>query len=91
MTFTGVNTSALVYPFCGAITALDDSAAGQTQSQLCGDALIENCKFKLFHPYGSYCESGSPYAGDPYNGFKIFSIFTSGPYLATAYAEQCRN
>ena len=91
MTFTGVNTSALVYPFCGAITAIDDSAAGQTQSQLCGDALIENCKFKLFHPYGSVCESGSPYAGDPYNGFKIFSIFTSGPYLATAYEEQCRN
>jgi len=91
MTFTGVNTSALVYPFCGAITAIDDSAAGQTQSQLCGDALVENCKFKLFHPYGSFSQSGSPFAGDPNNGYKIFSIFTYGPYLATAYAEQCRN
>lgn len=91
MTFTGVNTSASLYPFCGAITALDDAAAGQSQSDLCGDFLIEDCEFKLYHPFGSYAQSGAPFSGDPNNGYKVFSIFVSGASSATTYTEQNRN
>lgn len=91
MTFTGVNTSANYYPFCGAITALDDAADGQTQAQLNGDFIVERCTFLLYHPYGSYAKSGTAYDGDPNNGFKVFSFFASGPYLGSTYASQCRN
>lgn len=91
MTFTGVNTSASYYPFCGAITAIDSEAAGQAQTALNGDFLIEDCTFKLYHPWGCWATSGNPYLGDPNNGFKIESVLAYGPYLATAYDEQCRN
>lgn len=91
MTFTGVNTSASVYPFCGAITGLDDDAAGQSQSELNGTFTISNCTFNLYHPFGQYAQSGAPFSGDPNNGYKLFSIFVSGPYLATDYDEQSRN
>lgn len=91
MTFTGVNTSSSYYPFCGAITAIDAPDAGQAQTAICGDFLVENCEFKLFHPFGSYAQSGTNYGGDANNGYKIFSIYASGPYLATTYATQSRN
>jgi hypothetical protein len=91
MTFTGVNTSASLYPFCGAITGIDSDAAGQTQTELNGDFLITNCTFNLFHPFGQYAQSGAPFSGDPNNGYKVFSIYVSGPYLATDYDEQSRN
>lgn len=91
MTFTGTNTSGSYYPFCGAITGIDDSADGQTQSQLNGDFLIQDCEFKLFHPWGQYVTTSAPYSGDPNNGYKLFSVFLSGPYLGSTYEAQCHN
>jgi hypothetical protein len=91
MTFVGTNNSANFYPFCGAITALDDAAAGQPQSALCSDFFISQCQFKLFHPWGQFVQTTNPYLGDPNNGYKIFSVFVSGPYLATTYDTQSRN
>lgn len=91
MTFTGVNTSASVYPFCGAITGIDDSDDGQTQDEINGTFTITNCTFNLYHPFGQYAQSGAPFAGDPNNGYKLYSIFVSGPYLASTYAAQSRN
>lgn len=91
MTFTGVNTSASYYPFCGAITAIDDTADGQTQAELNGTFTITDCTFNLYHPYGQYAQSGAPYSGDGNNGFKVFSVFASGPYLGSTYDAQCRN
>ena len=91
MTFTGVKDSASFYPFCGAVVLVDDTAAGQTQDALNHDILIEGCTFKLYHPYGQYVKTTHAYAGDDNNGYKIFSVFASGPYLATAFDEQSRN
>lgn len=91
MSYTGFNNSGSFYPHCGALTFEDSSAAGQTQAQLNGDVRIEDCTFLLYHPYGAYVQTGNPYLGDPNNGYKIIPIFASGPYLATAYDEQCRN
>lgn len=91
MTFTGVNTSASLYPFCGAITGIDNESDGQTQDEINGTFTITNCTFKLFHPFGQFAQSGAPFSGDPNNGYKIYSIFVSGPYLASTYAAQSRN
>lgn len=91
MTFTGVNTSALYYPFCGAITALDDDAPAPDFETLNSDFLIKDCTFKLFHPYGNWATTNAGYGGDINNGYKLFSIFTSGPYSPTQYVNQCRN
>ena len=92
MTFTGYKDSALFYPFCGAIYGTNaSSASGQTPSDLSGDILIQNCEFKLYHPLGSYGTTTNPYAGDPNNGFKIFSFFLSSPYQATQYSDHARN
>lgn len=91
MTFTGVNTSSSHYPFCGAITALDEDAATPDFNTLNSDFLIEQCTFKLFHTYGNWALSGTSYAGDPNNGYKLFSIFASGPYTPTSDQYLCRN
>lgn len=91
MTFTGTNTSGSYYPFCGAITGIDNAADGQTQSQLNGDFLIQDCEFKLYHPWGQYVTTSAPYSGDANNGYKLFSVFLSGPYLGSTYEAQCRN
>ena len=91
MTFTGVNTSASFYPFCGAITVIDDNAATQEFSTLNSDFLIERCTFKLFHPYGNWALSGTTYVGDPNNGYKLFSIFAYGPHTPSTDENLCRN
>jgi len=91
MTFTGVNTSSSKYPFCGAVHFTNGSADGQGQLNLCSDIVVRDCEFKLYHPYGSYAQSGSSYSGDPNNGFKVYSVFASGPYLGSTYDDQCRN
>lgn len=91
MTFIGTNTSASYYPFCGAITAIDDATDGQPQSALNSDFVVEACSFKLYHPYGQYVTTSAPYSGDPNNGYKLFSFFASGPYLGSSYESQCRN
>ena len=91
MTFTGTNTSGSYYPFVGAITAIDAESAGQAQSALNGDFLVEDCTFKLYHPWGQYVTTSNPYAGDANNGYKMFSIFFSGPYLGATYESQYRN
>lgn len=88
MTFTGVNTSADFYPFVGAIITSDEAGAFST---LCSDFLIENCSFKIFHPYGQFAQSGAAYLGDPNNGYKAYSIFTNGIFSATTYETQNRN
>ena len=90
MTFTGINTSASYYPFCGGIMGIDSSADGQG-SALNRDWNVKNCSFKLYHPKGQYAQSGAAYLGDGNNGFKVFPCFVSGPYLATAYINQSRN
>lgn len=91
MTFTGVNTHASYYPFCGAITAADDNGAAPAFSTLNSDFSIERCTFKLFHPFGNWALSGAPYLGDPNNGYKLFSIFVSGPFTPTSDDNLCRN
>ena len=91
MTFLGSNSSALFYPFCGAITALDDDAAAPAFSTLNSDFKIEGCTFKLYHPSGNWQTSANPYQGDNNNGYKLYSIFVSGPYTPTEYENQCRN
>lgn len=91
MTFVGTNTSGSFYPFCGAITVLDEDSATPAFSTLNSDFIFYDLKFKLFHPYGNWATTSSPFAGDPNNGYKLFSIFTSGPYTPTSYDNQCRN
>lgn len=91
MTFVGSNTSGSFYPFCGAITMLDDNGASPDFETLNSDFLIDGCSFKLYHPWGNWATSPNPYSGDPNNGYKLFSIFSSGPYTATDYNNQCRN
>ena len=91
MTFTGVNTSASYYPSCGAITAIDDDGASPAFSTLNSDYTIERCTFKLFHPFGNWALSGTSYSGDPNNGYKLFSLFLSGPYTPSSDDNLCRN
>ena len=91
MTFVGTNTSGSFYPFCGAITVLDADSATPAFSTLNSDFIFYDLKFKLFHPYGNWATTSNPYAGDPNNGYKLFSIFTSGPFTPTQYDNQCRN
>jgi len=91
MTFVGTNTSGSFYPFCGAITVLDTDSATPSFSTLNSDFIFYDLKFKLFHPYGNWATTSNPYGGDPNNGYKLFSIFTSGPYTPTEYDNQCRN
>lgn len=91
MTFTGVNTSVNFYPFCGAVTAIDTPSGSSAQSALNQNIDVEDCHFKLYHPWGAFATSGTAgYLGDPNNGYKIFSIFMSGDYLAAAYDNQTR-
>lgn len=92
MSFTGCNTSSAAYPYCGAIVVSDQTATGnKLQSQLSSDIVIRNCTFKLFHPMGQFAVTTSPYCGDPNNGYKLFSIFLNGDYLASTYDTQNRN
>ena len=91
MTFVGTNTSGSFYPFVGAITVLDADSATPAFSTLNSDFIFYDLKFKLFHPYGNWATTSNPYDGDPNNGYKLFSIFTSGPFTPTSYDNQCRN
>ena len=91
MTFTGVNTNANFYPFCGSLTAIDDDAATPDFATLNSDFIVEKCTFKLFHPYGCWALSGAPIAGDPNNGYKLFSLFAAGPHTPTNQDNMCRN
>lgn len=91
MSFVGNNTSGLFYPFCGAITALEDDAVAPAFNTLNSDFKIEGCSFKLYHPSGNWQTTANPYQGDNNNGYKLFSIFVSGPYSPVSYNNQCRN
>lgn len=91
MTFTGAKNSSLFYPYCGALLFEDAETGAKTQTQLNSDITVRNCRFKLFHPWGQYVTTSNPYAGDQNNGYKLYSIFCYGDYLATAYANQNRN
>lgn len=91
MSFTGVNTSASFYPWCGAIVFFDEATGIKTKEQLCQDVVVEGCTFKLFHPFGGFALSGNAFEGDPNNGFKLFSIFISGDNIATSRANQNSN
>ena len=91
MTFQGVNTNNAFYPFVGAITMLDDDDAAPDFETLNSDFRVDACTFKLYHPYGNWALSGGAYGGDPNNGYKLLSIFASGPYTPTDYNNQCRN
>lgn len=91
MSFVGVNTSDAYYPWCGAIVFFDEATGIKTRDQLCQNILIENCKFKLYHPYGGFALSGGVFDGDPNNGYKLFSIFVSGDNVATSKSNQNNN
>jgi polygalacturonase len=95
MTFTGYKTSSEYYPFCGAIRMGSASSADdQDPSDLLGDILVRDCKFKLYHPLGSYGvqeDSENYYDGDYNNGFKVFSVFVHAPYLGDEYSAAARN
>ncbi|HEY7866842.1 MAG TPA: tail fiber domain-containing protein, partial [Psychromonas sp.] len=94
-TFTGFKSSSSFYPQCGAIIFTNTSSAdGQDPNDLSGDILVEHCEFKIFHPLGSYGRNADPanyYAGDPNNGFKIFTVFAFGPFEADQYENTGRN
>lgn len=88
MSFIGVNTSSLYYPWCGAIVFFDEATGTHTQDELCSDVVVEDCAFKLYHPYGAFALSGTAYDGDPNNGYKLFGVFVSGDNDATTRATQ---
>jgi len=84
MTFTGYKDSASFYPFCGAVTAGNASDAGdQNPEDLTENVFISDCTFKIYHPLGCYGITSNPYLGDPNNGFKIFTVYISGPTSAS--------
>lgn len=91
MTFTGVNTSSSFYPFCGAVTFYEEATGTKTQDQLNSDVVVEDCTFKLFHPFGTFATSGAPFSGDPNNGYKLYSVFVFGDNLATDFDNQNQN
>lgn len=82
LSFTGVNVSSSYYPHCGAVIFKDTPTGTHTLSELNSDITISKCVFKLYHPFGSFATSGSPYLGDPNNGYKVFTVFAYGDYLA---------
>ncbi len=92
MTFTGRNTTAEAYPFCGAIIASDGTSTGaKAQTALTSDIVVRDCIFKLYHPYGQFSTTSNAYNGDANNGYKLFSVFFSGDYLSATYETQNRN
>lgn len=94
MSFINAHTSSTQYPWCSAILGNDESNATaggvRTQAQLNGNWQIEDCTFKMFHPWGQFAQSGSAYLGDPNNGFKIFPCTVLGPFDAVEHINQCR-
>jgi len=91
MTFTGFNNSASYYPYVGAITGIDESSATPDFETLNSNFLIENCTFKLFHPFGAFVTTTNPYAGDPNNGYKMYTIFMQGSNASQQFANQNRD
>lgn len=91
MTFTGQNLLSTKYPFNGAIYLSDPATGAHTQTDLNGTVVIKDNIFKIFHPLGQWATTNTVgYDGDTNNGFKIYSIFVSGDYLATTFATQNR-
>ena len=92
MTYINYKDSSSFYPFCGAVYMDNASTAdGQDPDDLCGDILISDCVFKLFHPLGSFGITSNPYLGDPNNAWKLFTVFLSSPYQATQPPNIARN
>ena len=92
MSYINYKDSSSFYPFCGAVLMVNASAAtGQNPEDLCGDIIISNCTFKLFHPLGGYGTTSNPYLGDPNNAWKLFTVFLSGPNQAVDPEDQARN
>lgn len=88
MSFTGANTSASYYPFCGAVTFIDEPTGTGVTGELNENIVCKDLTFKLYHNKGCWQRSSNAYAGDNNNGYKIFSIFASGDYLSTLYENQ---
>ena len=92
MSYINYKNSSSFYPFCGAVLMVNASAAtGQNPEDLCGDIIISDCTFKLFHPLGGYGKTSNPYLGDPNNAWKLFTVFLSGPNQAVNPEDQARN
>ena len=92
LSFIGSKDSSSFYPVCGAFEIQNElSSSEQNPNDLSGDILIENCKFKIFHPQGSYKRTNNPYEGDNNNGFKIYSITLLGANSGTSFADTNRN
>jgi len=90
MSFTGVKNSSSFYPFVGAIVFSDAPTGSKTYDTLNNDVTVQDCSFKLFHPYGQFARTtaGNSYLGDSNNGYKMFAVFASGDYLGTTTATQ---
>jgi hypothetical protein len=90
-TCTGVNTSGSFYPWVGGFVVFDPDTNANDVTKISNDLLFENMTFKMFHPYGQWATSPNAYLGDPNNGYKLFTVFVSGDYLANTWARQNRN
>lgn len=90
-TCTGVNTSGSHYPWVGAFVVKDPDTNANDITKISNDLLFEDMTFKLFHPYGQWATSPNAYLGDPNNGYKLFTVFVSGDYLASSWSKQNRN
>ena len=92
MSYINYKDSSSFYPFCGAVFMTNAShASGQNPEDLCGDIIVSNCTFKLFHPLGSYGVTSNPYLGDPNNAWKLFTVFLSSPNNAVDPEDHARN
>lgn len=90
-TCTGVNTSGSYYPWVGGFVIFDPDTNANDVTKISNDLLFEDMTFKMFHPYGQWATSPNAYLGDPNNGYKLFTIFVSGDYLANTWKKQNRN
>lgn len=92
MSYINYKDSSSFYPFCGAVYMTNASyASGQNPEDLCGDIIVSDCTFKLFHPLGSYGVTSNPYLGDPNNAWKLFTVFLSSPNNAVDPEDHARN
>ena len=92
MSYINYKDSSSFYPFCGAVFMTNaSSAAGQDPEDLCGDIIVSDCTFKLFHPLGSYGITSNPHGGDYNNAWKLFTVFLSSPFQAVNPEDHARN
>jgi hypothetical protein len=90
-TCTGVNASASYYPWVGGFVIFDPDTGTNDETKISNDIYFGDMTFKLYHPNGQWSTTSNPYLGDPNNGYKLFTIFASGDYLAATKSKQNKN